>query len=475
MHLLPHASWKVLAPPRHIFDPSRRSSILLELPPAIQDWSHIQGSELHIDAVCGLRPESLQETGFKPQQELHVRGWTFVPGVHVGGQIFITLVGEGEAPVIFSPASRDVRVDIVSIFPGAPVRSGFEGRIALRGKWCEGRYSVAIVNSFGDRASFCLTGLAIEVREGRITQVTLDPPSNAKTMTAFYRTARQTGEDQDIPIARLPLSDNAWQDDGGLAYYIDALDLHQGEDPESVAGDGRTFSIRGWAFVRGRSLAGRLYVGLVDLRRGLQTFVPALRLVRGDVGATNFDAPLCCGFEGKVALPPGWDAGELACILVNVIGGTASGQFTGIMLKVRGSRIVDVVRRELRHAELAFVRSRLRGLHIAPVTPIDDEVEMAIPEPTVAVPEPDEGRPRRAVRGSPSSRPASPSGRRRADFMPIPDCRNASPLRIQFTPWHSLTLQMPRRLRGDIACRDTGRTVLIGGPVVDDIQRMDVL
>ena len=56
VHLLAHPSWKTLAPPRHIFDPSRRSSLRLELSGAIQDWSHIQGSEVYIDA--GLRPDS---------------------------------------------------------------------------------------------------------------------------------------------------------------------------------------------------------------------------------------------------------------------------------------------------------------------------------------------------------------------------------------------------------------------------------
>jgi len=46
VHLLPHPSWKVLAPLRHIFDLSRGSSIFLALPPATQDRSYVQGSEL---------------------------------------------------------------------------------------------------------------------------------------------------------------------------------------------------------------------------------------------------------------------------------------------------------------------------------------------------------------------------------------------------------------------------------------------
>jgi glycosyltransferase involved in cell wall biosynthesis len=380
IHLLPHPSWKIPAPPRHILDPSRRSNIRLELPPAIQDWSYIQGSEVHVDTICGVRPEFLRETSFNPAPELHVRGWTFVPGVNVAGQIVIALVGEGGGPVIFFPASRDSRDDIVAIFPRAPVRSGFEGRVALRGKWCEGHYGVAIVNGFGDRASFCLTGLVVEIKDSHVVGVLLDPPSNAKALTTFYRVSRQTGEEDDIALTRLPFDRDAWATDRAMAYCIDLLEACGGEDAKAADGAARAFNIRGWGFVHRSGLAGLLYIGLVDLESGARTFYPAVRRVRGDVGRYHFDAPLCCGFEEQLALPRSWGAGQFACVLVNTVNGAASYQFTGLSLTLRDGGISEVVKRDLNQIEVKVMEYHLREAHIERPIVQGDAAEIRISE-----------------------------------------------------------------------------------------------
>ena len=112
LHLLPHASWKSQVPPRHIFDPSRRSGVRLELPAQIQDWSHVQGSEGHIDSVCGIATDHLERGPWQAAEELTVTGWSFVPKLGFDGQVHLALVGMQGGAVIFCPASREVRDDI---------------------------------------------------------------------------------------------------------------------------------------------------------------------------------------------------------------------------------------------------------------------------------------------------------------------------------------------------------------------------
>src|ERR1700712_5261295 len=103
----PH--WRNLPAPRHIFDPGRRPTIRLELPASIQDWSHIQGSELYIDSVCEQTPEMLAEKAFVPSPELLVNGWSFVPGLGIEGEVHLALIEEAGDLVIFCPASRETR------------------------------------------------------------------------------------------------------------------------------------------------------------------------------------------------------------------------------------------------------------------------------------------------------------------------------------------------------------------------------
>ena len=367
VHLLPHPSWKNLAPPRHIFDPSRRSTIRLELPSNIQDWTHIQGSEVYIDSVCGLTPELLDKKGFRPVADLQVSGWTFVPNIRVGGQISLALVGEEEGPVIFFPASRDIRDDIMAKFSGAPRRSGFTGQIALRGKWCEGRYRVAIINSFGDRAAFCLTSLDVEIKDGQVTDARLALPSNQAIIRAFYRVAQQTGEDHDTALSRLPVKDHDWRPEQSLKHHIDSICEADAEDAEPMQPPGRIFRIRGWAFLPGAGLAGSLYVGLIDRYHGNRIFVPTSRQVRGDLGTYFPDAPLCGGFSARIEIGASWHDGEYACVLVNIVGGVASTRLTGFDVTVKDGQVVTVVKSDPDDAKVKDVMARLKG-HAPPST-----------------------------------------------------------------------------------------------------------
>ena len=301
-----------------------------------------------------------------------------MPNIRVGGQVSLALIGDDEGPVIFFAATRDVRDDIMSSFPAAPRRSGFTGQIALRGKWCEGRYKVAIINSFGDRAAFCLTALEVEIEGGAVTGATLAPPSNEAVTRAFYRVAQQTGEDRHISISRLPIKDAAWRSGQALRHHVDQIC----ESENGGAGTdlpSRVFQIKGWAFLPGPGLSGRLYVGLVDARRGIRVFVPSSREVRGDLATYFSDAPLCGGFSARIEVEAGWHDGSFACALVNLVDGVAYSVVTGIDVTVQGGQIVSVVKTDPDAERVGQVQSRLPGILAA--TP---EAEPAIEIPAYA-------------------------------------------------------------------------------------------
>ncbi|WP_428377418.1 glycosyltransferase family protein [Lichenicoccus sp.] len=411
LHLLPHATWKSLAPPRHIFDPSRRSGIRLELPASIQDWSHVQGSEVYIDSVCGVAPAMLAQGRFPPAAELLVSGWSFVPDLGFDGQVQLALVGEAtaapglQAAVIFCPASRDVRDDIMASFPTAPRRSGFTACLTLRGKWCEGRYLVAIINSFGDRAAFCLTGLSVTVQDGRIVDAAQRAPSNEAVTRAFYRVAAQTGEEPGLGLPRVPVAPGAWRIDQGLRHHIDRISGQNGGQISGEA-DPTGFGIDGWAFAPGAGLAGRLYVALVDPEQGIQIVLPAPRELRGDLPAHFPDAPLCAGFRVRASLGGGgWRDGRFECVLVNSVAGFAALQVTGWRLEIRDGRIAASTLVEPDPVRSARVFDVLSG-RWQPALPA---LAGAAPDaaPIIAV--------RRASARKPLARPEpAPGGRRRA-------------------------------------------------------------
>lgn len=198
LHLLPHASWKQLAPPRHIFDPPRPVTTRLELPPGIRNWTSIQGSQFYIEAICEVQLLHLSSDTFTPSDEFRLDGWTFIAEVGVAGQVYVALIGVTGSPVIFVPSERVARDDVPKIFPGAPIRTGFTARTSLRGRWSDGSYRVGLVNTVGDRAGFQLTGLRIRLFEGRVTEAEVAQFENDDVLNAFAAVA-----------AQVPLSDRA--------------------------------------------------------------------------------------------------------------------------------------------------------------------------------------------------------------------------------------------------------------------------
>jgi hypothetical protein len=191
LHLLPHASWKQLAPPRHIFDPPRTSATRLELPAGLRQWMSIQGSQFHIERVCNTLIADVADGAFMPADELRIEGWTFIPDLGVAGQVWVVLIEEKGTPVVFLPTERITRDDVARAAPGAPSRSGFAARTTMRGRWSDGLHRVALVNSVGDRAGFQLTYLRIRLFEGRVTEAEIVTPDNDEVLQAFAQFAAQ--------------------------------------------------------------------------------------------------------------------------------------------------------------------------------------------------------------------------------------------------------------------------------------------
>ena len=215
LHILPKRSWRELSPPRHILDPQRGSSVATHYAGAIHDWISVQGSEFHLDAICGeskVLADDAHATGpmrFTPRDEFTIQGWTFVPGASVAGQIHVVLIPRSDAQhVIFIKGERAFRPDINTTFPLAPTRSGFLARARLNGKWCDGTYHVGVVNVVGSEAAFQLSQRIVRVYEGRVTDIRATAPDNDTILSAFAQVyARTTSRPDPQDAAGTPAAD----------------------------------------------------------------------------------------------------------------------------------------------------------------------------------------------------------------------------------------------------------------------------
>lgn len=342
VHLLPHASWKNQAPPRHIFDPPTTRDLSIELPETVTDWYSIQGAEYYIDDVCRHVFAEYEDEDFVAANEFHIRGWYVVPGVSGSGHLYTVLMGEEDIPPIFIPTTREVRSDVTGLFPGAPRRSGFSAQVALRGKWCEGVFRIGLVNIVHGKGAFQLTSVQIEVEGGRIVGIARLPPSNGQILRDFERVSESDGVLRGVKLCALG-STIGQQYKGELQYYIDHFSgliedggHHERDEPES------DLIIRGWAFLRGLSRAGQVYVVLVNEETGAPIFMATSRLIRQDVQTIFHDAPLCVGFVGNLSLKKGFNEtlnGWHRIGLLNVVGDEVGFQTTGIRILCEDNQI----------------------------------------------------------------------------------------------------------------------------------------
>ena len=105
---------------------------------------------------------------------------------------------------------------------------------------------VAIVNSFGDRAAFCLTGLAVTVQAGRIVDATQRPPSNETVTAAFYRVAAQTGEEPRPGAAAHPGRPHGMAHRFGRCAIISTCSASSRPETGSASGAGRSSPASAW-------------------------------------------------------------------------------------------------------------------------------------------------------------------------------------------------------------------------------------
>nr|WP_294915279.1 glycosyltransferase [uncultured Neokomagataea sp.] len=298
VHLLPHNNWRHQAPPRHIFDPPTQRDLSIELPVEVNDWFSIQGAECYVDDICHHVFRPGVEIDFDSANEFHIRGWFLLPGISTAGRMLAVLIGEGpDTPSIYVECQRETRGDIAKLFTDSPRRSGFSGRAALRGKWCEGRFRVGLINVLQGQGAFQLTPYQIEVEGGQIIEIERVSPSNGQILEDFERVAHNDGVLRGIKLASPQKEGLHSHGEGRLEQFIDDFTGVVGEPLREVEAEG-VLHIRGWAFLKGLQRAGQMYVALVQPERGEVVLSALNRCVRHDVAVVHADAPLCAGFEG---------------------------------------------------------------------------------------------------------------------------------------------------------------------------------
>lgn len=346
VHLLPHASWRHQAPPRHIFDPPTIRDLSVELPERVTDWFSIQGAEYYIDDVCHLVFAEQEPEDFAGAYEFHIRGWHVLPGVSSAGSMYAVLIGDDNAPMIFLPCIREARGDVLASYPGAPRRAGFAGQAALRGKWCEGRFRVALVNIVNGAGAFMVTPVRISIKDGKIGEIDVERASNDQIMRDFDRVSHADGQLRGIKLSRLQGDPVSLQGDHEFQHYIDSLSGLIGDPPPLLTDDSNLF-VRGWGFLRHLERAGTMSLACVD-EQGQGVFFFALnRFLRHDVKTAFEDAPLCVGFEGWISIASGYALsmeGRYRLCLVNHVGEQIGIKPLDIVMTV-GHGIIEAVSR----------------------------------------------------------------------------------------------------------------------------------
>ncbi|GBQ86148.1 glycosyltransferase family protein [Gluconobacter albidus] len=350
VHLLPHASWRHQAPPRHIFDPPTARDLSVELPVTISDWFSVQGAECYIDDICHHVFSDLDEAVFQGASEFHIRGWIILPGVSSAGQMFTVLVGEDpDSPMIFLECQREIRGDIAELFADAPRRSGFSGKVALRGKWCEGRFRIGLINVVNGQGAFQLTPIQIEVEGGQIRSIVRSAPSNDLVLSDFRRVSHSDGLMRNVKLSGVGKQPMHPYTAGALEYFIDEFSGLLGDLP-LPSGPEAPVMIRGWMFFRNLSRAGQVYGGLVSESGEEIIFFAMERMARADVGKVYRDAPLCVGFRGAFMPREGYARpldGVYRFILVNVVGDVYGSRLTDIAVTFDDGAVLTVERTDV--------------------------------------------------------------------------------------------------------------------------------
>ncbi|QHI95072.1 glycosyltransferase [Aristophania vespae] len=361
LHYLPHDSWRHQAPPRHIFDPPIHRDLSICLPAHITDWFAIQGAECYVDDICHYVLGSGVETLFKSADEFHIRGWMFLPEITTAGQMYVVLIGEQEqAPLIFIECKREIRVDISRLFGGVPRRSGFSAQAGLRGKWCEGRYRIGLINVINNRGAFQLLSPGMEVKEGKIANIFTSTPSNALILESFRRVLLSDGLLRGIHLSHISDEKLFLKEQQRLPYFVDSFEPL---DTELAFEENKgALNVRGWAFLEDMTRSGQLYIGFINEEKEEVAYFATERFARDDVQVVHREAPLCSGF--KEVLRP-WKGqvnkqnGQWNVVLINVVDGTYGFALTDFVVSFKEGRVEAVDRSAMTDKKSERLRSLL--------------------------------------------------------------------------------------------------------------------
>ncbi|MEE8660199.1 Glycosyltransferase [Acetobacteraceae bacterium EV16G] len=363
LHILPHKSWRHQAPPRHIFDPPTQHDLMIELPEPVMDWVGIQGAEYYVDDVCHrVLSRSGLET-FQPADEFHIRGWYVLPDCNSSGAIYTALISQDDDTVIFVSCSREARGDVTAFLPNAPLRSGFSGKAALRGKWCEGAFRIGLVNIVNGAASFLLTPIIIEVKGAKVISLRNQIPENEVVLNSFDRVAGRDGVLRGIKLDRL-MQRKWYFESAEFLFFIDAFADLLGQEGDATDNlPSAQFFTRGWGFMRRFDRAGDMFLALVS-RDGAQViFFGLQRAPRLDVQNEFNEAPLSVGFQGHIDLEAGYYSdltGLYDVCLVNTIGTSYGLKAISIELELKENKLVQSRYRSLTPEDEARFEGAIR-------------------------------------------------------------------------------------------------------------------
>lgn len=347
LHYLPHASWKDQAPPRHIFDPPIGNDLHVELPQKVDDWAVVQGAHYYLDDICYHILNVDDDSNFKPANEFHIRGWFIYPELSNAGALYTVLIQEDGDLTIFLECQRENRGDVAQTFANAPIRNGFSGTAALRGKWCEGRFRIGLINIVNGSAAFQLTTNEIEVSEGQVKSIFNVAHSNQDILDDFFRIIEKDGLMRGIKLNGFVEKNIHAQRFGELEYCIEYLTgfIQDEEEVEVVEYDKGLLKISGWAFNRNNLMAGRMYIAFINEQTEDCFVVGTSRFMRPETSEFFQSAPLNNGFVSEIDLKQGCFSkvnGSYHLYLVNVVQNEYKVAQTNIIMNIVDNIVEDI-------------------------------------------------------------------------------------------------------------------------------------
>ncbi len=396
VHLLPHASWRDLSPPRHIFDPPRRSELSIDLPANIKEWVYPLEVPCRIDSISGNTIDRIEQGVFHPAADVEVDGWTFAPDMGISGQVHIVLIGEGDMPTLYLKAVRIRRDDVFAKVGGAPLNAGFKARATLHGKWSNGRYRLGVINVVNDRGRFNLTPMQVTLHDGRVVGVVLGANGPAQAAECFARASEQAEAAAPPSFVSAALSGVTILEGPSMRYMLENVANLPRLEPAGadLVPSGRLF-IRGWC-VQAREMqdAGDLFVALLGDGPAGPVLCRSVREPRPDVrSALNNLVPEASGFAVDLDAP-GLPDGRWRVALCNVVGTEAVVEVTRLIVGVRDSHFVQLRSSDVGEEEVAAAHARFRAALEGPA----DKPGPPAPGPKATRTKPASGRPADAGR-----------------------------------------------------------------------------